>query len=86
MKVTPRYYTDWLTWAWERGSSLEGQTHTAFLSEVWGVFEEVVNRVFTPLSRGISLRLAYSLWRGGWDPLEEVRNRMDRIRETYKVP
>lgn len=86
MKVTPRYYTDWLTWAWERNMSLEGQQQTAFLSEFWGVVQEIINQFVPPLSGGISLGLALKLWRGRWDPLEGVRNRMDRIKETYKVP
>jgi len=82
VKVTPSYYRDWLTWAKEKALALDGDNRAAFLSEVWGVYETLTSSLSAVFP--ITLGNAFSLIRRRFDPLEEARNRMERIRTTYK--
>lgn len=83
MKTSPAYYQSWLTWAWERQRGLDETARVAFLSEVWGAFSSILDELSKVFP--ITLGNAWSLARRRFDPLEEARNRMERIKKTYEV-
>lgn len=81
MRTDPAYYRDFLAWALREIALRDEPVKTALISEVWGILESVIAAVM--VARPLTLRTALKLVRARWDPLEDARNRMERIMKTY---